>query len=221
MKTVALFVGLVVAAMAATAQDTPQEIARKDLPKLAECSVCKAKGTPMGMEKPAAGLMYKGTAYYLCSNKEIAEFKKDPEAFVPPVLPRPMPAFRLNDESGKLWDAEAMKGKLILVDWWATWCKPCVAMMPMVHKLREEFAGKGFEVLSVSIDEKRGDLDKFLRAHQFANPVLHDTAKIWSAWSIRAIPALFLVKDGRIVAQWTGKQSEQSLRTAMEANLGN
>lgn len=201
------------------AQEVPQDIPKKDLPKLAECSVCKAKGNPMGMEKPAAGVTYKGQPYYFCNSKEVAEFKKDPEAFVPPVIPREMPNFSLADMDGKTWDSAAMKGKLVMVDYWATWCVPCKEMFPVLDKLREKYKDKGFELLSVSVDQKKGDLDKYLKGHKFPNPVLHDTAGTSSEWGIRFIPASFLIRDGKIVAQWTGKTSEKVLAEAIEANL--
>src|SRR2546422_5093654 len=82
-------------------QDKPQEIAKKDLPKQAVCDVCASKGIHMGLEKPAAGIMYKGRAYFLCNSKEVAEFMKDPEAFVPPVLPRPAPTVSFKNLSGE------------------------------------------------------------------------------------------------------------------------
>lgn len=76
-------------------------------------------------------------------------------------LAQPLPSFNLTDQDGKLWNDEAMKGKVVLLDYWATWCKPCLAMKPKIDKIRQEFKGKGFEVLSISIDEKQAALDKF------------------------------------------------------------
>jgi thiol-disulfide isomerase/thioredoxin len=210
-----LFALLIAVSALAVAQDKPADIAKKDLPKLAKCLMC----TDEGDEKPAGGVMYKGKAHYFCNANEIKAFKKDPEAYIPAVLPRELPAFELKDEAGKVWNAEAMKGKLVLIDFWATSCKPCIAMFPTVHKLREKNASKGFEVLSVSIDQSRPELDKFLKKHSFPNPVLHDTAKTWNAFSIKSIPAMYLVKDGKIVAQWIGKTSEKELAAAIEANL--
>lgn len=200
-------------------QDKPQDIAKTDLPKEAECLVCSAGGEGHGKEKPAGGLMYKGKAYYFCNTKEIADFKKDPDAFVPPALPRPMPEFSIADTTGKTWDAEAMKGKLVLIDYWATWCGPCKAMFPIFDKLHAKYKGKDFELLSVSVDEKKPDLDKFLKGHKFPNPVLHDTTGTYGKWGVKAIPATFLVKDGQVVAQWTGKVKESDLSAAIEANL--
>ena len=81
------------------------------------------------------------------------------------------------------------------------------------------YKGKGFEILSVSIDEKRADLDQFLQGHKFPNPVLHDSEKTWQKWGVKNIPATFLVKDGQIIAQWTGKVTEKQLAEAIEANF--
>ncbi len=200
-------------------QDKPQDIAKKDLPKEAECIICSMGGEDHGKEKPAGGVLYKGKSYYFCNTKEIAEFKKDPEAFMAPVLPRPMPEFSLNDSTGKTWNAEAMKGKLVLIDYWATWCGPCKAMFPTLDKVYAKYKDKGFVLLSVSIDEKKADLDKYLKGHKFPNPVLHDQAGIYGEWGVRAIPATFLIKDGQVVAQWVGKMTEKQLDVAVSENL--
>ncbi|MGI8923335.1 MAG: redoxin domain-containing protein [Fimbriimonadales bacterium] len=214
MKNLIIALAIAVFAIAA-AQDTPTDIAKKDLPAMAKCLMC----TDEGEEKPAGGLMYKGKAYYFCNANEIKAFKKDPEAYVPPVLPRPMPAFELKDTSGKTWDADAMTGKLVLIDYWATWCGPCKAMMPMLDKFHAKYKAQGFEILSVSIDEKRPALVKFLKGHKFPNPVLHDDDKTWQKWGVKNIPATFLVKDGKIVAQWVGKPTEKDLASAIDGNL--
>src|SRR5687768_263175 len=169
-----LTLAIALATAVAAAQDKPTDIAKKELPKEAECVVCTSNGETHGKEKPAGGVMYKGTAYYFCNAKEIPLFKKDPEAFMPPVLPREMPDFSISDTSGKTWNAEAMKGKLVLIDYWATWCPPCKEMFPVLDKLHAKYKQRGFELLSVSVDQKKADLDKYLKSKKFPNPVLHD-----------------------------------------------
>ncbi|MEQ1932986.1 MAG: TlpA disulfide reductase family protein [Fimbriimonadaceae bacterium] len=207
------------ALIALSLQDKPLDIIKKDLPKEAECIVCTSGGEAHGKEKPAAGVMYKGIAYYFCNAKEVPVFKKDPEAFMPPVLPRPMAEFSMTDTSGKTWNAEAMKDKLVLIDFWATWCKPCKEMFPTLDKLYAKYHAKGLEMLSVSVDEKKHDLDKYLKGHQFPNPVLHDTTQTFGKWGVRNIPATFLIKSGQVIAQWTGKQTEKTLEAAISTNL--
>lgn len=200
-------------------QDKPQDIAKKDLPKEAECAICSMAGEGHGKEKAAAGVLYKGVAYYFCNTKEVAVFKKDPDAFVAPILPRPMAEFSLKDTDGKVWNSEAFKGKLVMIDYWATWCKPCKEMFPTFDKLHAKYQDKGFVLLSVSVDEKKSDLDKFLKGHKFPNPVLHDTVGTYGKWGVRSIPATFLIKDGQVIAQWTGKQKHETLENAILPNL--
>ncbi|HRI44900.1 MAG TPA: redoxin domain-containing protein [Fimbriimonadaceae bacterium] len=201
------------------AQPVVEDLAKSALPPKGSCVVCSSAGDDHGLEKVVAGVRYKGAEYYFCNAKEVPRFKADPEAFLPPVLPRPMPKFRLADLGGKMWDAEAMKGRAILIDFWATWCKPCKEIVPILKQVRAEFAPRGFEVLSVSIDEKRADLDKYLAKNPFENPVLHDTGATWQAWKVNSIPALFLVRDGQIVRQWSGKPKAADLRKAIEGAL--
>lgn len=202
-----------------TSQADVEEIAKSSLPAKGVCVVCTSSGEDHGMEKVAAGVRFRGKEYYFCNAKELPRFKADPEAFLPPVLPRPMPDFHLADLRGQKWDTESMKGKVILIDFWATWCKPCKEIVPLLVEARKDYGPRGFEVLSVSIDEKRSDLDKFLGKSPFQNPVLHDAVGTWEKWKVKSIPALFLVRDGQIVAQWSGKPKRESLRKAIEAAL--
>src|SRR5687767_1233203 len=143
------------AALATIAQDKPADIANKDLPAKAVCLMCVGEGE----EKPVRGVMYKGKTYYFCNMKEIAAFKKDPEAHVPPILPRDMPEFKMPDMNGRVWNSESMIGKLVLIDYWATWCGPCKEMFPTLDRLYAKYKDKGFELLSVSVDQKKGELD--------------------------------------------------------------
>jgi thiol-disulfide isomerase/thioredoxin len=176
----------------------------------------------MGREKPAAGMLYKGRAYYLCNTKEIAEFKKDPEAFVPPILPRPAPAIELKTLSGETTALSAMKGKVVLLDFWATWCKPCIETMPALQKLHEKYGDKGLTVVGASIDEKGAAVvEPFLKNRKFTYSMMLDggAKPAWQSLGIRSIPALFLIKDGQIVQQWVGKPKESEVESAVSELL--
>jgi len=210
---------LIVTVLAIAAQSAPVDIPKGELPKKAPCVVCNSMGEQHGEEKPAAGVKYKGASYYFCNAGEVKTFKSDPEGFMPPVLPRPMPALDLKDGSGDVWNKDSFKGKVILVDFMASWCKPCHEIKPWLDKLRTELNPKGFEVLSVSIDEKKADFDKYVAKAKFANPVMLDDKQTWAAWKVKAIPAMFLVKDGQIVHQWTGKPKRADLETIVKATV--
>ncbi len=202
--------------VALTVQESPVDIPKAELPKKAHCVVCTAGGEDHGEEKPAAGVKFKGKSYFFCNVTEVKSFKADPEGFLPPVLPRAMSKIELKDESGALWNRESFKGKVILVDFMASWCKPCHEIKPRLDKLRAELSSKGFEVLSISIDEKRSDLDKFLAKTKFANPIAHDTKQVWADWNVKNIPAMFLVKDGQVIQQWIGKPKKDELENAVK-----
>jgi thiol-disulfide isomerase/thioredoxin len=200
-------------------QDKAITIAKKDLPKLAECLVCNASGTPMGMEKPAAGATYRGKSYFFCNTSELGPFLKNPEIYIPLALPMALPEFNLTDTSGKVWNADSFKGKLVLLDYWATWCKPCLALKPKLDKIRDTYKAQGFEVLSVSTDEKQATLDKFLAKAKWDNPVARDTNKTWAGLKVITIPALFLVKDGNVIAEFRGNPDLKAVEGAVNANL--
>jgi thiol-disulfide isomerase/thioredoxin len=201
------------------AQDSPIDIAKKDLPKSAHCIVCESGGSSHGEEKPAAGVRYKGKEYFFCAAKELAEFKKDPEGFMPPVLPRPAPGVSFKSLSGETVKLADLKGKPLLVDFWATWCKPCIETMPDVQKLHEKYADKGLTALGVSIDEEGAKkVNPFLSKRKFTYRILLDGNMAWKAFGIRAIPALLLIdKDGNIVKQWTGRPDMKDLDQAVSA----
>lgn len=194
----------------AFSQDTPVQLPKSEIPKTPQvCVVCEADGVGHGAEKALAAVRYKGTIYSFCNPAEVGKFTKDPNAYLPPVLPRAMPEFALPDTTGKVWNPDAMKGRLILIDFWASWCKPCKEMKPILERVSKQFAS--LTVLSVSIDEKRSEFDKFMTKNTFANPVLFDDRGTWAKWGVRVVPTFFLVKDGQIVGQWAGKKSEKEI----------
>jgi peroxiredoxin/YHS domain-containing protein len=217
MKPIFTSLLLVAALGAKAAQDTPVEIPKGDLPKTAACIVCDASGPAHGPEKPAAGVRYKGKAYYFCNKGEVATFMKEPEAFMPPVLPRQATPLDVTTLDGKKASLADFKDKVVLVDFWATWCKPCVAAMPDLQKLHDKLAPKGFSVVGVSLDENGAKSVKpFLDKRKFSYPILLDQKEVWKRWGVRSIPAMFLIdKNGQVVRQWVGKADKKDVEKAV------
>lgn len=180
-------------------------------PKKAICRVCQVHEGEDEPEKVVASTTYEGQDYHFCSEKCKATFAEDPVAYLPPVLPRPAPAFTLKGLDGQEVASKSLQGKAVLVDFWATWCQPCVTAMPRLEKLHSQLAGKGFAVVGVSIDEGAEGQKKaqeFVKKRKIEYPMYLDATQTpaWSVFHVRAIPAMFLIDaQGRVVRQWTGK----------------
>ncbi len=89
---------------------------------------------------------------------------------------------------------EKLRGKVVLVNFWATWCEPCVAEMPALQKLQREFADQGFEVLGVNYQEGPARINAFITKHSIRFPVVRDDdGAAAKAWGAQVFPASFLI----------------------------
>jgi thiol-disulfide isomerase/thioredoxin len=110
------------------------------------------------------------------------------------------PALALPDLAGRVHALEDYRGKVVLVNFWATWCEPCRAEMPSIGKLRASLAGQPFEVLAVNAGEPESRIQRFMEQVPMAFPVLLDRDNAAAkAWRARVLPVSFLVgADGRV-----------------------
>jgi thiol-disulfide isomerase/thioredoxin len=121
---------------------------------------------------------------------------------------------KLNGESvdGDPFDWQAYRGRIVLVDFWATWCGPCRAMMPKIEELYNAQHDRGFDVVGISLDEDLDQLSDFLADHEVPWTLLagEETAKLADEYGVRGIPLLILVDtEGKVVA--TGHKLEALL----------
>jgi thiol-disulfide isomerase/thioredoxin len=92
------------------------------------------------------------------------------------------------------------KGRVVLVDFWASWCAPCKTSFPALDALHREFAPRGLAVLAVNLDERRKDADGFLSAHPHTMPVLFDPSGASpAAFGVKGMPTSFLIDRAGII----------------------
>lgn len=119
---------------------------------------------------------------------------------------QPFPAFAEKDLNGQPLVLADFKGKVVLIDFWATWCGPCIAELPNVTAAYEKYHGKGFEIIGISLDKSRDALTDFIKEKNMPWPQYFDGlgwgSKLGQQYGIQSIPATYLLdREGKIVAK--------------------
>lgn len=137
--------------------------------------------------------------------------------------PVPVPAFDGKDLSGKPISADALKGKVVLINFWATWCGPCRKEIPDLIALQEQFRDK-LQVIGVSVDTPGSEeaVRAFTQQFKFNYPVMMGDINMQRRFGgITGIPATFIINpDGRMVQKHVGVPSAQMVETEVRALLG-
>jgi thiol-disulfide isomerase/thioredoxin len=116
------------------------------------------------------------------------------------------PGFDEKDIQGKPFNLTAYKGKVVLIDFWATWCGPCVAELPKVMKAYEKHHAKGFEIAGISLDSDKAKLEKFTKDKKMTWAQFFDGQgwknKLAAKYGVNSIPATYLLDgEGKIIAK--------------------
>lgn len=127
----------------------------------------------------------------------------DPKAL---TVGAPFPDFEEQDLDGKPLSVGKFKGKVVLIDFWATWCGPCIQELPNVLKAYEKYHEKGFEIIGISLDNEKEKLTSFIKAKKLPWPQYFDgkgwESKLGVKYGIDSIPATYLLdKEGKIIAK--------------------
>lgn len=130
------------------------------------------------------------------------------------------PALASDSVSGDRVDLGELKGKLVLVDFWATNCPPCLEEFPKLKKLYADYHAKGFEVIGVSLDEEQENVDRFQEKWKLPWPLvvsIQGRGPIRSRYRVETIPSMFLVdKTGKVIA---ADLTSDALRRAVAKHL--
>jgi len=126
-----------------------------------------------------------------------------------PRVHKPAPAFSLARLDGGQMGLADMRGKLVLVHFWATWCVACRHEMPQIEQLWQRYRKRGLMVLGINVD--RGDLDSvraFVRERGVSFPtVLDPSGSVRNRYEVRALPTTYLIgRDGKIIGRIIGER---------------
>ena len=108
--------------------------------------------------------------------------------------------FSLTDFRDKAHSLADYRGKVVLINFWASWCPPCIYEMPELTRLKQQMADRPFEIIAINVGEKKYRVRKFVNLVNFELQVLLDTSnKAFNDWDVETLPTSFLVgADGTV-----------------------
>jgi len=163
---------------------------------------------PGGGEVAAAAYKAFGAAFASSSNEQIRSMG---ESFAGTLRRLSLPGHPMEITgtllNGKAFDQKTLAGKVVLVDFWATWCGPCVAEIPNVLEQYAKYHDKGFEVVGISLDQDRDALEKFVSEQKIPWPILFEKPQgegwqhpLATFYGISGIPTVVLIgRDGNVI----------------------
>ena len=123
--------------------------------------------------------------------------------------PEPIPPVVVKTMDGKTTNTGAMAGKVVLLNFWATWCPPCKSEMPSIEAMYKKLKGYDFDIMAVSVAEKPQTVIDFIKEYKYTYPVfLDETGAASAPFAGRGIPTTFILdKQGRAIAGLVGARS--------------
>jgi thiol-disulfide isomerase/thioredoxin len=140
-------------------------------------------------------------------------------------LPTPIKALPISlpNTQNVMTTLDSVKGKLVLLDFWATWCGPCIKEIPKLKKLYKKYKPKGLEVFSMSIDEDKKDWQRFIKRNNMNWIHVIDIAgwqsSTLAAWHIEQIPTMMLLDSNKnVIAYGSVKELEPIVKKMLTTN---
>jgi thiol-disulfide isomerase/thioredoxin len=148
-----------------------------------------------------------------------------------PKAPKPAPEVTLKDLDGKDLSLAQYKGKVVLVNFWATWCEPCQVEIPWLIEMQQKYAAKGFTVLGIAMDEEgasvvtpwvqkeRFDVNGSKSQMNYPIVIGNDAAADKFGGLFGYPTSLLITRDGKIVQRITGIINEEEISKSIESQL--
>jgi thiol-disulfide isomerase/thioredoxin len=153
-------------------------------------------------------------------SKQVTEFQSAMKGTAD-LTGKPAPDFKLQSVAGKEVGLEDLKGKFVLLDFWATWCAPCRHDLPVIEKLHQEFHRKGLAVIGIDAGEDSETISQFLQTSRLNYPILLTAdSGVLPSYNVTAFPTVVLIDaEGKIIFYHVGAGVEKALRESL-AKLG-
>ena len=121
------------------------------------------------------------------------------------------PPLVLADAKGETVALDKLRGKVVYVDFWASWCGPCKRSFPWMNELSQRYGADGFTIVAVNVDKKRAEAERFLAQTPARFTVVYDAAGATpAAWAVKGMPSSYLLdRTGKVVLVEQGFRDEQ------------
>jgi len=133
------------------------------------------------------------------------------------------PQFTLRDPQGKARSLKDYRGRVVLLDFWGTWCVPCRQAMPKLQKLYAQYRKRGFVVVGIAVADNAGNPAAYMKRNGFTYDLLLSGDQVARAYKATLLPTTYLIdRNGRIVRRQAGvsREMESELSAAIEKSLG-
>jgi cytochrome c biogenesis protein CcmG, thiol:disulfide interchange protein DsbE len=132
----------------------------------------------------------------------------------------PTPQLSLRDLTGREVNLADLKGKVVLVNFWATWCAPCIQEMPSMQRLQDKLGLAGFEVLAINYQEGQARINDFLKKRPLKLTILRDhDGSVRTGWGVRVFPTTFVIDTEQRIRytvtgdmDWSSPKVESQIR---------
>jgi cytochrome c biogenesis protein CcmG/thiol:disulfide interchange protein DsbE len=123
------------------------------------------------------------------------------------------PPFALPTSTGEPVTLDKLKGRVVYVDFWASWCGPCRRSFPWMNELQQKYGERGLTIVGINVDKRRPDAQRFLQQTPAAFSIVYDeTGKTPEAYAVKGMPSSYLIDPtGKVVAVESGFRDEQKV----------
>ena len=131
------------------------------------------------------------------------------------------PDFSLQDLNGQPLELASYRGKVVLLDFWATWCTPCRGEIPHFVEFQDKYREQGLQVLGISMDDDAKPVRKFYQEFKMNYPVALGNEKVADAYGgVLGLPVTFVIdRDGKVAAKYVGEVAMSSMQQEVESLL--